>query len=162
MKQFAVFRLGGEEFGVDIFKVIEILNPVRRYSIPDMPGFFSGVISLRGAVIPLIDLRRRFNLKSRPDRERIIVVRVGGQRAGLCVDSVTEITSFADSDIVPPPPIFRGFKPEFLLGLGKKGERVIVLLDADMILTSEERAVLRVAENLMEVAADGHYARTAP
>lgn len=85
MKQFAVFKLGVEAFGVDILKVIEILNPVRRYAIPDMPGFFSGVISLRGAVIPLIDLRRRFKLTSRPERERIIVV--GWEGRGL--DSVS-------------------------------------------------------------------------
>ena len=77
MRQFTVFRVGEEEFGVDIYKVVEILNPARTYTIPDMPDFLSGVINLRGTVIPLLDLRKRIHMRSLPEREHIVIVRVG-------------------------------------------------------------------------------------
>jgi purine-binding chemotaxis protein CheW len=153
MRQFTVFRVGEEEFGVDIFKVIEILNPVKTYFIPGMPDFLSGVINLRGAVIPLLDLRKRFGTASRPEKERIVIVRVGKQKVGLCVDSVREITSFSENEIIPSPPIFREFKPEYLAGLGKKDERVIILLNTDMILTPEEKSLLSESRQIMEPSA---------
>lgn len=155
MKQYAVFRVGEEEFGIDILKVIEILNPVRIYSIPDMPAFLSGVINIRNMVIPLVDLRKRFNLKSDPDRERIIIAWVGKQRVGLIVDSVREIAGFSDEEMVASPSIFKGFKPEYLIGLGKKGERVVILLNPDAILTTEEKMRLMESNTVMEAREDG-------
>lgn len=155
MKQYAVFRVGEEEFGIDILRVIEILNPVRIYSIPDMPAFLSGVINLRNVVIPLVDLRKKFKMKSDPDRERIIIVWIGKQRVGLIVDSVREISGFSDEEIVASPSIFKGFKPEYLTGLGKKGERVVILLNPDAILTAEEKMRLMESNTVMEAREDG-------
>ncbi len=152
MSQFAVFTVGEEEFGVDIFKVVEILNPVRIFSIPDMPGFLCGVINLRGLVIPVLDMRKRFGVESMPDIERIIIVRVSGHRVGLYVDSVKEILEFEIDEITKSPPIFKGFKPEFLVGLGRKGERVVILLNTDSVLTSQEKIALDESKERMEIS----------
>lgn len=150
MKQFTVFNIGEEEFGVDIFKIVEILNPVRVFTIPGMPDFLSGVINLRGMVIPILDLRKRFNVVSRPDRERLLIVWVEGRRVGLHVDSVSGIIEFSENEILSPPPIFKGFKPEYLVGLGKKSERVIFLLHTDNILSAEEKITLRETKEKLE------------
>ncbi|GBD99142.1 chemotaxis protein CheW [bacterium BMS3Abin07] len=150
MKKFAVFSIGEQEFGIDIFKVIEILNPPRIFTIPDLPDFLSGVINLRGELIPLLDLRKRFNIQSRPDRERLIIVMVGGQKVGLHIDSVKDVIDFTEEEVTAPPGIFKGFKPEYLLGLGRKGERVIILLNTDSVLTAEEKIALKKTGKKME------------
>ncbi len=150
MSQFAIFRVGEEEFGIDIFRVVEILNPIRIFTIPDMPGFLSGVINLRGTVIPVLDLRKRFNVESKPDKERIIIVWVSGQRVGLYIDSVQEILDFEEGEITAPPSLFKGFKPEYLVGLGKKGERVMILLNTDTVLTAQEKMTLKKSRERME------------
>ncbi|UCG78764.1 MAG: chemotaxis protein CheW [Nitrospirota bacterium] len=150
MAQYAVFSVGEEEFGVDIFRVVEILNPIKIFTIPDLPEFLAGVINLRGAVIPVLDLRKRFQIESKPDRERIMIVWVGGQRVGLYIDAVREILDFEPDEIGAPPGIFKGFKPEYLVGLGRRGERVIVLLNTDTILTAQEKLALKESKERME------------
>ena len=150
MNQCTVFRVGEEEFGIDIFRVVEILNPIRIFTIPDMPEFLSGVINLRGVVIPVLDLRKRFNVESKAEKERIIIVLVSEQRVGLHVDSVQEILDFEEDEITKPPSIFKGFKPEYLTGLGNKGERVIILLNADTILTTQEKIALKKSRERMD------------
>jgi purine-binding chemotaxis protein CheW len=150
MSQFAVFTVGEEEFGVDIFKVVEILNPIRIFTIPDMPEFLSGVINLRGYVIPVLDMRKRFNVVSKPDKERIIIVWISGQKVGLYIDSVKDILDFEEEEITSPPPIFKGFKPEYLVGLGKKDDTVVILLNTDAVLTAQEKMVLKKSRERME------------
>jgi purine-binding chemotaxis protein CheW len=154
MGQFAVFTVGEEEFGVDIFRVVEILNPMRIFTIPDMPGFLSGVINLRGYVIPVLDLRKRFNVVSKPDKERIIIVWMSGQKVGLYIDSVKDILDFEEEEITSPPPIFKGFKPEYLVGLGKKDDTVVILLNTDAVLTAQEKLVLKKSRERMESAVE--------
>jgi len=161
MSQYAVFTVGSETFGVDILRVVEILNPLRIFTIPDMPPFLSGVINLRGMVIPIIDLRERFGMESRPVRERIIIVRVEGQKVGLHVDSVVDIMDFDSGEITPPPPIFRGFKPEYLVGLARKDEKVIILLNTDAVLTAREKQLLMKSRKRMEASLAGETSGTA-
>lgn len=128
--------------------------------IPDMPDFLSGVINLRGTVIPVIDVQKRFHITSRPERERIIIVWVSRQMVGLTVDSVREITGFTDDEIIAPPPLFKGFKPEYLVGLGKKEDRVVILLNTDSILTAEEKIELIESGKKMEMSLDHESAKT--
>jgi len=138
MRSFLIFRLGPEEFGVDIGTVVEIFSSQKVYEVPEMADYVSGVISIRGDVVPLLDLRRRFGLTPSPSKERTILVRTSAETLGLLVDEVIEIIDFDDSEISKPPTIFKGLASEFLVGLGKKKDRVMMLLEMENILSREE------------------------
>lgn len=142
MEKFVIFKLGDEEFGVWIKNVVEIIRVRKVNPLPELPDFLSGVITVRGAVIPLLDMRKRFSIASTPVNERIIIVRAGAERVGLIVDEVSEIAAFTKDEVTQPPGIFKGLKTEYLTGIGKKDSRVILLLNLDKILSSEELIVL--------------------
>lgn len=149
MGKFAAFRLGNEVFGIEIKKVVEILKVRKTYALPELPEFLSGVITVRGEVIPLLDLRRRFGITSTFKKERIIIVRYDNEKIGLVVDEVKEITSLDTKDITHPPSIFKGLKKKYLTGLGKKGEMIIIILNLDDLLTSEEKIMLKESEGIL-------------
>lgn len=142
MEQVAVFRIGDEDFGLHIDRVVEILKSQKIYSLPELPEFLSGVINVRGEVIPLLDLRLRFGVQTPTKKGRVITVRSEGGKIGILVDEIDEIISLNPEDITAPPSIFRGVKTEYLTGLGKKGDRIIILLNLDKLLTSEEKISL--------------------
>ena len=150
MTKFAVFKIGGEDFGIEIHKVVEILKAQRIYSLPELPEFLSGVITVRGEVIPLLDLRRRFGFQSAKGKERIIMVRYDSEKIGLLVDEIKEIIALAKEEISTPPSIFKGLKRKYLNGLGKKGDRIIILLNIDDLLTSEEKILLKESEGIFD------------
>ncbi|MBM4140245.1 MAG: purine-binding chemotaxis protein CheW [Nitrospira sp.] len=145
MKKFAVFKIAGEDFGVEVSTVVEILKKQRIYSLPELPDFLSGVINVRGEVIPLLDLRRRFGTHTQTPtkKERIIVVRCDGEKIGLLIDEIREIISLSREEVVAPPSLFKGLKRTYLTGLGKKDDRIIILLNIDNLLTSEEKMILK-------------------
>lgn len=146
MNKFAVFRIADEIFGIGIGRVVEIITPQEVFSIPGLPEFLAGVISVRGSVIPLIDLRRRFGTKPAGKKERVIIVRFEKEKAGFLVDEIKEIMELSPEEITPPPSLFRGFKTEYLHGIGKKEGRIIILLNIDNLLTSEEK--IRLGESI--------------
>lgn len=146
MKKFALFRIGGEEFGIDIRDIVEILKTQKIYSIPQLPDFLSGVINIRGKVIPLLDLGKRLGLSHSEGKGYVILVRTDVERIGLQVDEVTEIIGFLPEELLDPPHIFRGLRTEYLTGLGKRGDRVVILLNLDMLLTAEEKITLKKQE----------------
>jgi purine-binding chemotaxis protein CheW len=148
--KFAVFKLGGEDFGIEVNRVVEILKAQRVYSLPELPDFLSGVITVRGEVIPLLDLRRRFGIQSSTKKERVIVVRLNKEKIGFLVDEIKEILSLNPEEVVDPPTIFKGLKRRYLTGLVKKDDRVIILLNIDNLLTSEEKIVLKESEGIFE------------
>ncbi len=139
MRKIAVVVIGGDEFGVDIEKAVEILRTQRVYHLPQLPSFFSGLINIRGDVIPLLDLRLRFGISSPSPNPRIIVVRLGSEKVGLVVDGVKEIIDLHPDEETGPPSIVKGLRAEYLTGLAKKGERIIILLNVETLLTSEEK-----------------------
>lgn len=143
MKKFAVFRISNEVFGISIDRVVEIIKLQKVFTIPGLPGFLSGVMNVRGAVIPLIDLRKRFGMEPSGKKERIIVVRFEQEKIGFLVDEIKEILSMAPEEMTGPPAIFRGFRTEYITGLGRKGDSIIILLNIDNLLTSEEKIILR-------------------
>lgn len=143
MDKHIVFRLAEREFGIEIKSVVEILKAQKISVIPELPDFITGVITVRGDVIPVIDMRKRLGVKPQPTNERVIIVRSGTEKIGLVVDEVKEIAGFASVDIVPPPSIFKGLKTEYMKGLGKKKERIVILLDLARFLSAEERILLR-------------------
>ena len=138
MRSFLIFRLGPEEFGVEIGTVVEIFSSQKIYEVPEMDDYISGVISIRGDVVPLLDLRKRFGLTPSPRKERTILVRSGAETLGLTVDEVIEIIDFDESEISKPTTIFRGLASKFLVGLGKKEGRVVLLLNMENVLSRDE------------------------
>jgi purine-binding chemotaxis protein CheW len=143
MSKFTVFTISDEIFGIAIERVVEIIRVQKVFSIPGLPGFLSGVMSVRGAVIPLIDLRKRFGTKPAGKKERIIIARFEKEKIGFLVDGIREILSLAPEEITNPPSLFKGFRTEFITGLGKKDDTIIILLDIDNLLTSEEKIQLK-------------------
>lgn len=144
MQSFLVFRLGPEEFGIDIRNVVEIFGSQKIYEVPEMDDYISGVISVRGEVVPLLDMRKRFGLKPAPKKERTVLVRTGTETVGLTVDEVREILDFMPNEISKPPTIFKGLASEYLVGLGKKEGRVVILLSLEEVLSGEEKLKLDV------------------
>lgn len=150
MKDFLAFRLGPEEFGIDIKGVVEIFGPQRVYEVPEMQDYIAGVINIRGSVMPLIDLRKRFGLKPAPKKERTVLVRTGDETLGLMVDEVIGIIGFGPEDITKPPTIFKGLASEYLVGLGRKEGRVVVLLNLGNILSGEEKLKMDISKKAVQ------------
>ncbi|MCE5194730.1 MAG: chemotaxis protein CheW [Nitrospiraceae bacterium] len=149
MNKFAVFKIGDEDFGIIITSVVEILKLQKIYSLPQLPAFLAGVINLRGEVIPVLDLRVRFDISASNKKERIVIINFEQEKLGLIVDEMEEIVTIADEDISVPPVIFKGLRTEYLTGLGKKDEQVIIILNLDNLLTSEEKISLKESTELI-------------
>ncbi len=138
--QYLTFNLASEVYGLEILKIQEIIGMMNVTIVPKTPEYVRGVINLRGKVIPVIDLRSVFGMPSKEDTERtcIIVVQVragGGERTvGFIVDEVSEVLHIAAEQMEAPPSIGTSADNDFILGMGKVGEKVIMLLDADRIL----------------------------
>lgn len=147
MGKVAVAIIGKDEFGIDIARIVEILKRQKVFQLPNFPDFVAGVINLRGEVIPVIDLRRRFGVEDIRGKERIVVIRFGREKIGLTVDDIKEIINLDPSEISSPPSIFRGLKTEYINGIGRRNERIIVILNLDSILTTEEQIKI---EEMME------------
>lgn len=150
MQKFTIFKIGNEIFGIGIERVVEILKAQKIFTIPGLPQFLSGVMTVRGNVVPVMDLRCRFGMKPSGNKERVIIVRYGKEKIGFLVDDIKEILSLSPDEIRNPPSIFKGFKTEYLTGLGKQGERIIILLNIDNLLTSEEKIRLTESIELLE------------
>lgn len=138
-EQLVTFGLGSEEFGVDIMCVQEIIRipPITR--VPKAPEYVEGVINLRGNVIPVVSLRTRFGLErvEESDLSRIIVLQVQNKVFGIRVDAVTEVLRLDTESIEPPPPVALGMDSHFIRGVGKIGERLLILLNLDYIMGGE-------------------------
>lgn len=143
-QQLVVFGLGKEEYGVDIIEVQEIVRLQEITQVPNAPDFVEGIINLRGKVIPLIDLRKRFGFAAGEHSAdtRIIVISISDSLVGIIVDSVSEVLRLNDEDMEPPPRIVAGIGREYIKGVGKIGDRLIILLDLDRILNAEEKDLL--------------------
>lgn len=140
-RQLVIFRLGDEEFGVDILQVREIEKLDQQVTrVPKSPGFVEGVINLRGEIIPIVDLRKRFGLVVRQtsNEARIIIVDISDGQVGMVVDSVVEVVRLNVSGIEPAPSITKGVDAYFLSGVAKINERLIILLNLERALSSEE------------------------
>lgn len=142
--QLVSFTLGKEEFGIDILKVQEINRTSSVTRVPNAPHFIEGVINLRGKVIPIVDLRKRFGMSaSQHDKNtRIIVVEVLTKTVGFIVDSVREVLRIPQSVVDPPPPIVAGISSDYIEGVGKMDDRLLILLNLEKALSSTELQAL--------------------
>ena len=146
-RQLVVFQLGAELYGVDIARVHEIIRLQTITRVPRAPSFVEGVINLRGKVIPVVDLRRRFGLPlaDHTRATRTVVVEIGDQVVGIIVDSVSEVLRVSTATIEPPSPVVAGIDSEYLQGIAKLPERLVILLDLDRVLAREERRAIELA-----------------
>lgn len=137
--QIVSFRLANEEYGVEITKVQEIILVGEITRVPQAPPYIKGLINLRSTVIPIIDLRLRFGLVEEPplDDTRIMVVNVGGRTMGVIVDAVSEVMRISQDQIAPPPPTVMGLGRDYLIGLAKLENRLLILLDITKIMRGD-------------------------
>ncbi|MDK2877497.1 MAG: purine-binding chemotaxis protein CheW [Thermoanaerobacteraceae bacterium] len=140
IRQFVEFKLGEEEYGVDILQVktIERMMPVTR--VPKAPSFVEGVINLRGEIVPVIDLKKRFDLPPGQitDNTRIIIVTLEDITVGMIVDSATEVIQLPQEAIEPAPTITNGIDSNFLDGVGKLDGKLLILLNLSKVLKPQE------------------------
>jgi len=139
--QFIVFTVGDEKFGVDVKQAREIIPSTELTKVPNSPDFVLGVINLREEIIPIIDLKQklRLNSDSRSNQdEKIIIVELDNNLIGMKVDNVSEMIRLYTSDIADPPKIVKGINRDYLSGVGKLGDKLLILLDLDKILSQKE------------------------
>lgn len=138
-EQLVTFTLGQEEFGVDIMKVQEIIRIAPMTRVPKAPPYIEGVINLRGNVLPVIDLRVRFgmNAAGNTDASRIIIMNVHNKVFGIKVDVVTEVLRLSSDKIEPPPLMSLVIDKEYVRGVGKIGERLLILLELENVMGGE-------------------------
>ena len=138
--KYLTFQLGDEIFGLEILKVQEIIGMQNVTQIPRTPSHVRGVINLRGQVIPVVDLRLKFGMASHEDTERtcIIVVQLSGEggqvTVGIIVDEVSEVLDVEAAQLEPPPSFGAGVDTDFIMAMGKVGERVVILMDVVKVL----------------------------
>lgn len=147
-RQYLTFSLGGEMFAVGILRIKEIIEFGQLTTVPMVPAFIRGVINLRGAVVPVVDLAARFGTGATAITRRtcIVIMEVQSgdesQDVGVLVDSVSEVLEIADTDIEPTPSFGTGIRPDFVEGMGKVGGRFVILLDLSRVLDVDEMAAV--------------------
>jgi len=146
--QVVSFNLGKEEYGVDISQVQEIIRMVEITHVPRAPHFMEGVINLRGQLIPIIDLRTRFSMPRAllTKSTRIVVTEIGNKRVGLIVDSVSEVLNIPIEQVEEAPDMIAGAGTEYIQGVGKVNDRLIILLDLTMVMSGDEKDELDTVE----------------
>jgi purine-binding chemotaxis protein CheW len=142
--QLVVFELANEHYGVDIAAVESIIKMQAITVVPQAPMFVEGVTNLRGSVLPVVDLRKRFGLECQEagKNSRIVVVTIQGIHVGMIVDAVSEVLRISDDQIEPPPPMVTTLDSSFITGIAKVGDHLIILLDLGKVLSIQEQASL--------------------
>ncbi len=155
--QLVTFEVGSAEYGLHISAITEVIRPLKITPLPRMPEFIEGVVNLRGVIIPIVDLRKRFgitDIRNNQRKMRMLITkgaihpaeRGGTGLLGLVVDEVREVLFVPRKDIDAAPEAARGERVDFITGMGKVGERLIILLDISKILSQQERSQLAEAE----------------
>jgi purine-binding chemotaxis protein CheW len=142
--EFLTFRLGGEEYGIDILKVQEIRSYEPPTRIANAPAFVKGVVNLRGVIVPIVDLRLRLGCASAEYSALtvVIVLNVKGRVVGAVVDSVSDVLELAKDAIKPAPEMASAVDASFITGIGSVGERMLILMDIEGLMASEEMGLV--------------------
>ena len=140
-KQLVIFELGAEHFGIDIASVEGINKMLDITKIPQSPSYMLGITNLRGSVLPVLDLQKRFGMKSeeQTNETRIVVANMDGVKVGMVVSAVSEVLTIEESVIEPPPPMVSNINSEFIIGVAKIDKRLVILLDLSKVLSFDEK-----------------------
>lgn len=154
--QVVIFRVGPQEFALDIFQIERILRYERPATLPSAPDFLEGVVQYGDAVVPVVDLRKRLEVPADlSDEVRIMVLRIDDQKIGVLVDQVLEVTRVDSTAIAPPPPMVRGLAADYIAGIISRPNRTIVMLQAARLLNATERIALTDAAAKVEPVGAG-------
>jgi len=143
-QEFLAFTLGQEEYCIDILKVQEIRGYEAVTRIANAPDFIKGVVNLRGIIVPIVDMRIRFNLGTPVYNEMtvVIILNIAGRIMGVVVDTVSDVITLDQSQIKPPPEMGTAFNTEYLVGLGTHEDRMLILIDIDKLMSSAEMGLI--------------------
>ncbi len=142
--EFLAFTLGKEEYGIDILKVQEIRGYEVVTRIANAPDFVKGVVNLRGIIVPIVDMRIKFNL-GEPTYDQftvVIILNIGGRVMGMVVDSVSDVITLSAEQVKPAPEMGTAFNSDYLIGLGTLDERMLILIDIDRLMSSAEMGLI--------------------
>jgi purine-binding chemotaxis protein CheW len=142
--EFLAFTLGKEEYGIQILKVQEIRGYESVTRIANAPDFIKGVVNLRGIIVPIVDMRIKFNL-GEPTYDQftvVIILNVGGRVVGMVVDSVSDVTTLSPEQIKPAPEMGTVLNTDYLIGLGTLDQRMLILVDIDRLMSSDEMGLI--------------------
>ncbi len=142
--EFLAFTLGKEEYGIDILKVQEIRGYETVTRIANAPEFVKGVVNLRGIIVPIVDMRIKFNL-GEPTYDQftvVIILNIGGRVVGMVVDSVSDVITLAPEQVKPAPEMGTALNTDYLIGLGTLDERMLILVDIDKLMSSSEMGLI--------------------
>jgi purine-binding chemotaxis protein CheW len=145
--EYLAFKLGEEEYGIDILKVQEIRGYENVTRIANAPEFIKGVINLRGIIVPIVDMRIKFDL-GEPTYDQftvVIILSIAGRVMGMVVDSVSDVTTLQPDQIRPAPQMGSALNTDYLVGLGTVEERMLILLDIERLMSSAEMGLLQQA-----------------
>ena len=147
LQQIIGFRVGNEEFGLDILRVQEIIRVPQLTRVPNSADFVEGVINLRGKIIPVVSLRKRFGLgeASADNQTRIVVVEAGEVVLGFVVDSVSQVLTIS-AGTIEPPPLLGKIECDYVSGVGKVGERLLIILDVDRLMRATKDSLTTSGE----------------
>lgn len=142
--QIVCFKIGNEEYGVEILQVQEIQKLPKITTLPKSSDFILGVIDLRGRVVPIVDLSKKFKIESKGDADskRAIFVEINGKKVGLAIDSVSHVIKVDSNEIEPPPPVVKGISGKYIVGIAKLDKGFVVILDINKIFSQEEITVI--------------------
>ena len=146
-QEFLAFTLGEEEYGIDILKVQEIRGYEAVTRIANAPDFIKGVVNLRGTIVPIVDMRIRFNLGT-PTYDQltvVIILNIMGRVVGMVVDTVSDVITLKSEEIKPPPEMGAAFGTDYLVGIGTHDERMLILIDIDKLMSSAEMGLIDAA-----------------
>jgi purine-binding chemotaxis protein CheW len=147
-QELLTFTLGSEEYGIDILKVQEIRGYDAVTTIVNAPEFIKGVINLRGIIVPIVDMRIKFKLGSvtYDHRTVVIVLNVANRVVGIVVDGVSDVITLKPDEVKPAPEFGIGLDTQYMLGLGTVGERMLILVDIEKLMTSRDMELIEAAE----------------
>lgn len=146
--QIVIFNLGDEEYAVDIMQVKEIVNYLNPVKVPNTPEFIEGIINLRSEIIPIINLKKRFNIADNDKKvqTRIMVMNIDSKKIGFVVDDASEVISIRKENIEPAPDIVAGVDKKYISGIGKKEDRILIILELDKLFSEKEYEALETIE----------------
>lgn len=161
--QVIIFRVGSQEFALDIFQIERVLRYERPASLPSAPAFLEGVVQYGNAVVPVVDLRKRLEVPAMlTDEVRMMVLRLDDQKVAVLVDQVLEVTRVDSTTISAPPPMVRGLAADYIAGIIARPNRTIVMLQAAKLLNATERIALsEVGSAQVPVSAGGKRGKQA-